>query len=126
MTASSYNKTILPVLSLFTSLSTLLCCALPALLVTLGMGAVLAGVVSAVPVLTVVSEYKAPVFILAGVLLAIAVYFQWQSGKRPCPLDVMQKQACARVKKVSWIILWFSIVVYLTGFFFAFVAVHFL
>lgn len=126
MTVNAYNKTILPVLSLFTSLGTLLCCALPALLVTLGLGAVLAGVVSAIPALTIVSEYKIPVFILAGVLLAMAVYVQWQSGNSPCPVDVMQKQACARVKKISWVILLFSIIVYLTGFFFAFVAVHFL
>ena len=42
---SLWRQTILPSLSLFTSVGTLLCCALPALLVTLGMGAALAGFV---------------------------------------------------------------------------------
>ena len=46
------------ILSLFTSIGTLLCCALPALLVTLGMGAVLAGFISMSPWITNISNYK--------------------------------------------------------------------
>lgn len=118
------KQTVLPILSLFTSVSTLLCCALPALLVTLGMGAVLAGIVSSVPWLSTISEYKGFVFSVAGSLLLIATYFQWQSRNAPCPVDDKQKQACARLKQISWFILMFSIVVYVVGFFFAFVAVH--
>ena len=38
-----------PTLSLFASTSTLLCCALPALLITLGAGAVMAGLTAAFP-----------------------------------------------------------------------------
>lgn len=124
MTVRPYKSTALPVLSLFTSVSTLLCCALPALLVTLGLGAVLAGVVSAIPWLTVISEYKVFVFFLAGILLTIALYFQWQAESRSCPVDVELRIACARLKKISWLILLFSTVIYLFGFFFAFVAVH--
>jgi len=124
MMLSLYRQTILPTLSLFSSLSTLLCCALPALLVTFGMGAVLAGVISYMPWLSVVSEHKIIVFVIAGILLMIATYIQLQSGEDSCPVDVMQRQACARLKKISWIVLCFSIAVYLLGFFFAFVAVH--
>ncbi|WP_448584870.1 hypothetical protein [Thermaurantiacus sp.] len=48
-----------PALSPFASASTLLCCALPALLVTLGSGAAVAGLVSAAPWLVALGRWKA-------------------------------------------------------------------
>lgn len=121
---SLWRQTILPSLSLFTSLGTLLCCALPALLVTLGLGAALAGFVGAVPWITTVSDYKGIVFTVAGVLLAIAAFMQWRARNAPCPADPAKAKACSRLRKVSWGILSFSILIYLIGFFFAFIAVH--
>lgn len=44
-----FKQAFLPTLSLFTSVGTLLCCALPALLVTLGAGAVFASLVKQCP-----------------------------------------------------------------------------
>ena len=45
-----YLKNItLPLISLFSSFGTLICCALPALLVSLGAGAVLAGLITNFP-----------------------------------------------------------------------------
>ena len=44
--------------SLFASSSTLVCCALPALLVAVGAGAALSSLVSAVPQLVWLSEHK--------------------------------------------------------------------
>jgi hypothetical protein len=117
-----YRQTIAPMLSLFTSVGTLLCCALPALLVTLGMGAALAGFVSAVPWITAVSEYKAYVFVGAGVMLALSAGLQWRGRHAPCPADPLKAKACGRLRKVSWIILGVSVVVYAVGFFFAFLA----
>ena len=61
-----YKQTVFPILSLFTSIGTLLCCALPALLVTLGMGAALAGFISVAPWITVISKYK--IFIILHVI----------------------------------------------------------
>ena len=44
------SPSVLPAtLALFTSVTTLICCALPAMLVLLGMGAVWSGVLGAVP-----------------------------------------------------------------------------
>ncbi len=119
---SLYRQTILPVLSLFTSAGTLICCALPALLVTLGMGAALAGFVSAVPWITAISEYKEIVFGFAGVMLALSAYLQWRGRYAPCPVDPKKAKACMRLRKFSWGILIFSIAIYLIGFFFAFLA----
>ena len=122
MSNNLYKQTIAPTLSLFTSVGTLLCCALPALLVTLGMGAALAGFVSAVPWITAISDYKEYVFAGAGIMLAVASFLQWRGRNAPCPADPAKAKACSRLRKVSWFILGFSILIYAIGFFFAFLA----
>ncbi len=55
--------------SLFTSLSTLLCCALPSLFVLFGLGATVASVLSQAPWLVTMSRHKHWVFLTAGVLI---------------------------------------------------------
>lgn len=119
---SLWQHTVMPTLSLFTSMGTLICCALPALLVTLGMGAALAGFVGAVPWITSLSEYKEWVFAGAGIMLALSALMQWRGRYAPCPADPAKAKACMRLRKFSWGILIFSIIVYLVGFFFAFLA----
>ncbi len=110
--------------SLFTSAGTLLCCALPALLVTLGAGATLAGLVSAAPWLVILSKYKLWTFGIAGFLLLVAGYMQWRARNAPCPADPLQAKACSGMRRLSLFIYGASVLVYATGFFFAFVAVH--
>ena len=98
---STWQQVTLPTFSLFTSMGTLLCCALPALLVTLGMGASLAGFIGAVPWVSSISEHKEWVFILAGVMLALSAYLQWRARNAPCPADPIKARACARLRKIS-------------------------
>lgn len=119
---SLWRQTILPSLSLFTSTGTLICCALPALLVTLGMGASLAGFVGVFPWITIVSEYKEIVFAMAGIMLSLSAWMQWRGRFAPCPADPKKAKACMHLRKISWGILIFSIVVYTVGVFFAFFA----
>ncbi len=119
-----YKQTILPTLSLFTSVGTLLCCALPALFVTLGMGAALAGLVSNAPWLVAISEYKAIVFLVAGAMLMMAVVLQYRARNAPCPVDPAKAVACMRLRRFSYYVLAISIAVYAVGFFFAFIAVR--
>jgi hypothetical protein len=69
MTDNLKGQLLAPTISLFTSAATLVCCALPALMVSLGMGAVLAGLVSDFPQLVWLSKHKIEVFGLAAVLL---------------------------------------------------------
>ena len=52
----SRKDLIIPTISLFTSFGTLICCALPAMFVALGAGAVLAGLVSSLPFLILISK----------------------------------------------------------------------
>ena len=113
---------IAPTVSLFTSVGTLVCCALPALMVTIGAGAALAGLLSNVPQLVWLSEYKEIVFAISGVMILVAGIFRWNSRNAPCPVDPEQAKACNRLRRWSSILYWFSVVIYGIGFFFAFFA----
>ena len=110
------------VLSLFTSLSTLVCCALPALLVTLGAGAVLAGLVSNVPQLVWISEHKGPVFGVAGTMLVLAGVLQWRARHAPCPADPQLAETCRRTRRNSLRVYLLSLAIFAIGAWFAFVA----
>jgi hypothetical protein len=107
--------------ALFASSGTLLCCALPALLVALGAGAALSTLVAFVPGLVWVSEYKLLVFAVAGVMLALSGLLQWQSRFAPCPLDPALRQACLRTRKTSARVYGASVALYALGGWFAFV-----
>lgn len=111
-----------PMLSLFTSAATMVCCALPALMVSLGMGAVLAGLVSDVPQLIWISQHKPLVFGAAVVLLCAAGAMLWRARGLPCPVDPAQARACKLLRRISLGIYVLSWVFFLTGSFFAFMA----
>ncbi len=110
------------VLSLFTSTGTLLCCALPALLVSLGMGAVMAGLIETVPQIVWLGKHKVWVFGVAGVVLTAAGVMQWHARSLPCPIDPVKAKACARLRAFSWIMWWVSVTLFAVGAFFAFFA----
>ena len=122
----SNKSLILPFLNLFTSFGTIICCALPALLVSLGAGAALAGLVSAVPQLVVLSTYKVEVFSVAGLLLLVTGIYQWKMRNAPCPSDKELARACERIRLINAWLYGFSVVLYLAGFFFAFLATRLL
>jgi len=109
-------------LSLLTSGSTLICCALPALLVALGAGAALSSLVSAVPQLVWFSENKAAVFGCATLMLAASGVMQWRARRLPCPADPTLARACTRARKMSAWTYALSVLIFLVGGFFAFVA----
>jgi len=66
---TSKENPLLSYLSLFTSLGTLLCCALPSLLVLFGLGATMASLLSAAPWLVILSRHKNWVFAISGALI---------------------------------------------------------
>lgn len=108
-------------LSLFTSGGTLVCCALPALLVAIGAGAALSTVVAAVPQLVWLSEHKEPVFAAAALMLAIAGAMQWRARCLPCPADPALAAACAHARAVSLWVYGVSVALFTVGALFAFV-----
>lgn len=112
----------LSTLSLFTSFSTLFCCALPALLVAIGAGAALAGLVSNVPQLIWLSEHKIYLFIFSACMLGFTGFMLWKSRNAPCPVDAGKAAACRRTRKISKYIYFTSLTIYAIGSFFAYVA----
>ncbi len=112
-------------LSLFTSVGTLLCCALPSLLVLFGFGATVASVLSELPWLVKMSHHKEWVFAVAGVLIsgsfiytyAIAPKLQIKSGT----CDPNDPAACQTATRFTRILLWSSAVLYIVGCFAAFI-----
>jgi hypothetical protein len=116
----------LEVLTILSSFSTLLCCALPALLVSLGAGAALASVVAAVPQLVWISEHKIPLFAFAGLMLVVSGASMYRNRKSPCPADPMQAKSCMRVRVWSARVFYFSTAIYAIGFFFAFLGTRLL
>ncbi|WP_298924136.1 hypothetical protein [uncultured Ramlibacter sp.] len=109
------------VATLFASSGTLVCCALPALLVALGAGAALSSLVAAVPQLVWLSEHKEALFIAAGLMLAASGALQWANRGAPCPVDPRLRDACLRTRKLSLRLYWLSLGVYAVGGWFAFV-----
>jgi len=107
--------------TLLASGATLLCCVLPAVLVSFGAGAALVGLVSAFPQLVWLSEHKVGVFGVAGVLLAASGVMIWRARGLPCPADPAAARACTRLRRVSAVLFGVSVVAFAVGSLFAFV-----
>jgi hypothetical protein len=109
--------------SLFGSFSTLICCALPSVLVLLGMGTAVASMLSAAPWLVSFSRHKVWTFSIAGVLIACSFAVTYVIAPRlrageVCDAD--DPTTCGEVSKVSRVILWCSAVIWSGGFFVAY------
>ena len=109
------------VVSLCASSSTLVCCAIPALLVALGAGAALSSLVSAFPQIVWLSEHKEGVFVFAGAMTLAGGVMQWRNRAAPCPTDPRLRDACLKTRKISGVVYGFSVVLYIVGGWFAFV-----
>lgn len=106
--------------TLLTSLTTLVCCVLPAILVALGAGTVVVGLVTAVPQLVWLSEQKVLVFGFAAGMLAVSGLALWQGRRLPCPADPRLAAACMRVRRTSHRLYVISLVLVAAGAFAAF------
>ena len=107
--------------ALVASSATLLCCVLPAVMVSLGAGAALAGLVTAVPQLVWLSERKLLVFALAGVLLVAGGALLWRARRLPCPVETGAARSCTRLRRISASLYGLSLIAYVLGLLFAFV-----
>ena len=108
-------------LALFTTTGTLVCCAIPIILVTLGMGATVASMVSNFPFLVTLSQNKIAVFLVSGFLLSLSLWLIYRSGQS-CPTDPALAAACEKSKRWNKRIIWFSVILWCVGFFAAFLA----
>lgn len=109
--------------SLFSSFGTLLCCALPSVLVLLGLGTTVASLLSAMPWLVKLSRHKIWTFSISGVLISLSFIVTYWIAPRPragetCDAD--DPTACGQASKLSRRLLWFSAAVCSAGFFVAY------
>lgn len=108
-------------LTLFATTGTLICCALPIALVTLGLGATVAALTSSFPFLVTLSEHKAWVFAGSGALLGLSGWLLYRSG-RSCPADPELGELCNRTQVWNRRVYWTSVAIWGIGFFAAFLA----
>ena len=108
-------------LALFTSTGTIFCCALPALLVSIGAGAALSSLIAVFPQLVILSIYKIQIFMGAFVMLIISGVLQYQARNLPCPADKKKAAACIRTRKISLVIYFASVGIFIIGLLFAFI-----
>ncbi|MFQ3256167.1 MAG: hypothetical protein ACI9W7_000628 [Porticoccaceae bacterium] len=87
--------------SLFASTSTLICCALPALFVSLGAGASFASLVGTFPFLITLSQYKVPISAFAFLLIVAAGIMNYRSARLPCPIDPELGKVCMQTRQRS-------------------------
>jgi hypothetical protein len=107
-------------LALVTSGGTLVCCTLPALLVSIGAGAALSSLVSTVPQLVFLSEQKGWVFGIAAAMLALAGVVQWRNRSAPCPVDPALRASCLRTRRWSLQVYLLSVALFAVGVLFAY------
>lgn len=108
-------------LTLFVTTGTLVCCALPILLVTLGLGATVAALTSALPFLITLSQHKAWVFALSGLMLGLSGWLLYRSG-RSCPSDPQLGELCNKTHIWNRRIYWSSVTIWGIGFVAAYLA----
>ena len=107
--------------TLLATTGTLLCCVLPAVLVSIGAGAALVGLVSTFPQLVWLSEHKLLVFGTAALLLVGSGVMIWRARTLPCPVDPVAARSCKQLRRLSLWVYGVSVVCFVLGGTFAFV-----
>ena len=105
-------------LTLFVTGSTLLCCALPILLVSLGFGAAVASLNYNVPALYFLAEHKLWTLSLSALLLVFLAWVIWRPNQS-CPTDPELAAHCQTAKRWNKRIFWLSVAIWSIGFFFS-------
>lgn len=108
-------------LTLFSTTGTLICCALPILLVTLGLGAAFAALTQALPFLVTLALHKHWVFAASGLMLALSAWLLYRRG-RVCPSDPELGRLCERTQRWNRRVFIISVMIWCIGAFTAYLA----
>lgn len=106
--------------TLLASSGTLICCVLPAVMVSLGAGASLAGLITQFPQLIWLSSHKALIFGVSFVMLALSGLLLYNARRLPCPADPALARTCGQLRTLSHILWGASMFLTTVGALFAF------
>ncbi|MDC3261780.1 hypothetical protein OAU76_01285 [bacterium] len=112
--------------SLFASTSTLVCCALPALFVSLGAGASFASLIGVFPFLIVLSQYKIAISLFALAMIIVAGVVNYKTARMPCPADPELGRACLKTRQRSQRVYLFSTAIFVFASIFTYIVPHFI
>lgn len=107
--------------TLLASSGTLVCCVLPAVMVSLGAGASLAGLVTQFPQLIWLSSHKGLIFGFSFAMLAVSGLLLYNARRLPCPADAKLAKACTQLRTLSHVLWGVALALTVVGAFFAFV-----
>ena len=110
------EKPYLKWITLFIASGTLLCCALPILLVTLGFGAVVASLNYNIPALLFLAEHKIWTLTIAALILMVLAWVIWRPNQH-CPSDPALAALCIKSRQWNKRIFWLSLLIWLIGIF---------
>jgi mercuric ion transport protein len=119
------KESLLTFLALFTSISTIFCCALPIILVLLGMGVIFANLTTSFPLINSLAEQSFYLFISSFILLLISGYFVFIKAQI-CPVKQKLATICNKSKKINKIIWWLSSIILLISFIFKYILILFI
>jgi hypothetical protein len=114
------------IFSLFASSSTLICCALPSLFVALGAGASFASLITHIPFLITLSQYKVQITLFALLMIVMAGYVNYRTYHMPCPADPELGRLCMQTRRRSRILYYFSLVIFTFATIFTYLVPNFL
>lgn len=113
------DKSYLSWLTLFLSGGTLVCCALPILLVSMGFGAIAASLTFNIPGLIFLAENKLWTLSLVALLMLILAWIIWRPNQS-CPADPELAKTCQKTKVWNRRIFYLSLFIWIIGFFFSY------
>lgn len=87
--------------ALLASSTTLVCCVLPAVMVSLGAGAAVVGLITTFPQVIWLSEHKAAVFGIATAMLVLSGLLLVWARRLPCPVDSDLGRKCMRLRTIG-------------------------
>lgn len=114
------NK-VLNFFSLFGSLSTLLCCALPVTLVSIGMGATFASLTANFPWIIWLTSKKDWLFVGTFILLVLSFILMKRAQNLSCPVDEAQREVCKVSKGIGQKMYYITIIIYFIGLSFSYI-----
>lgn len=118
--ASNLSQKSVTIFTLFSTTGTLVCCALPIIFVTLGLGTTVVAMTSTFPFLIVLSQHKLWVFAFSGLMLLVSGWLMFRPA-RACPVDAELARACNSAHKWNKRIYWSSVAIWTIGFIAAYV-----